>query len=240
MPNYKPATVGIPALFNATENGKIAINDERVLLAGLVADEATKQSILKEFTDWGSLRVIDQIKVKPPVAAPKLAPTLVWNQKDPKKVVLEGRVPDQGAIDSLVKSAKQRVGPNGKVVNKLKIVENVKSEPWLSSVPVFAAQSLPKVKGTEIRIDENTSYIAGVVASSTTMNDVSVAFSGIDPPGKLDVNLTIVEPKAPEPVAPVREKIPELRVKGIGNTLTASGNMPFTKGRKEVLSLIHI
>lgn len=228
---------GVPALVKAAENGSIAVDPEKVVLSGMVNNKGDKDSVLGHFSaeNWQGPKIVDQIKIKPKM----VAPTFVWSQENPKKVVLTGKVPTSKVRDTIVASAKKRIGNDGEVVDKLEVNANVSNEPWLEALPVFADQSLGKVTIPNIAIEKGKASITGKVANSTVMNDVSLAFSGINPPGKLDVKLDVDKPMAPDPKPmPSRTVVPDVEVTGTGDKLTVAGKVPNQKTHDKIVNAI--
>lgn len=234
LPSLAPATKGIPELFAETTNGKVSVNDKSVVVSGLVKDLETKKRIMSAFSaaPWDKMRIVDEVRVKPKM----VSPNLTWTQETPKKVILEGLIPNEKARENLVSAARKRIGNDGEVIDKLKIGNNVENSPWLTSLPEFVNKSLPKVDEQVIKISDTASSISGVVPSGEVMSDVSVAFSGMNPPGKMDVSLKVKEMTPPPPPEPT--VIPEVRITGIGNDLEVSGNVPNAIRKKSVVDMV--
>ena len=247
FPALDAARSGIPVLLDAAENARIEVHPKKVILAGLVDNHAVKRGILDTFPSgrWNGAEVIDQIEVKTKSASPepapmpaKAPPVFSWKQTEPNTATLTGTVPNPKIRDALVAAAQKRVGNNGKVIDRLKINDAVMETDWLKAIPVFASQSLPHVKNPVINIDHESAVISGEVPNSTAMNDVSLAFSGIDPPGKIDVNLKVVPPPPPTPPTMARTGIPEVRVAGTGQRIAVSGHVPNKKSHDQIVNII--
>ncbi|MDF1753001.1 MAG: BON domain-containing protein [Verrucomicrobiales bacterium] len=237
FPAMKETVAGIPSLVSAAANGKIDVTPEKVTLSGLVNNEKDKNGIVGNFAanDWKGPKLDVQIKVRPP----KIAPTFAWKQSETKKAELSGKVPNAKVRDSIIAAAKKRLGDDAEITDKMEIDSNVKNEPWLSALPVFATQALPKVENPIINIDNEKSSISGAVSNSTIMNDVSLAFSGINPPGKLDVNLSVVKPVVPKPaMKPSRTIVPDLEITGKKDRLVVAGKVPNQKTHDMIVNTI--
>ncbi|MDF1812670.1 MAG: OmpA family protein, partial [Verrucomicrobiales bacterium] len=237
FPAMDQTVKGVPVLVKAANNGKIEVDSEKVVLYGMVSNKSVKDSVLSQFSTeaWQGPKVIDKVTIKPK----KVAPTFAWKQDGPKKVILSGKVPDVKVRDSLIAAAKKRLGKDGEIVDKMVIDSNVRNDPWLTALPVFASQSMPKVEMPDININAQKASISGKVPSSTVMNDVSLAFSGINPPGKLDVQLDVVKPQPPKPATmPARTAVPDIAVTGTGQRLTVAGKVPNQKAHDTIVNSI--
>ena len=196
FPSVGSAVAAIPPLISSAKNASLEADPRRVVIRGLLADNSQKQKILGYFASekWNGATIVDQLTVPPP----KILPTFSWKQEDSKKVVLTGMVPSIEIRDSIEKAARDLVGPNGTVVNRMEVGENVKSAKWLVAFPEFAAKTLPKIKNPDISFGPNGANFAGSVSSDRLKNDISKAFVGIDPPTNFDMNLKVVIPPPPK------------------------------------------
>ncbi len=215
LPSPEPVSLGVPALLAATDDGQVIVKGKKITVAGLVKDNATKQSILKNFGGWQGYSIVDQIEVKP---APKAKPSFSWTEQSPTKTVLTGKVPTEAIKISLVDAAKRRLRNDVEVVDRIEVSDEVTDAAWLKALPKFTADNLGLIKKTKVSINERASSISGLVKDIDTMQNVSVAFSGINPPGKLDFDLKI--PK-PDPTLP-----PAVALSGKADKLALTGNVP--------------
>jgi len=230
------ALAGIPSLLNSSQNGRFEFSPEQLVLSGAVVGQSAKDGVMAFYSTEKvkGLKVVDQITVM----APKSSPTFSWKQDDPKKAVLGGNVPNEEIRVALVAAAKKRIGPEGEVVDQIKVDGNTQLEPWLSALPGFAAQSLPRVEKLMINIDPQKSSVAGTVPDSSIVNEVSLAFSGINPPGKLDLQLELAKVEPKPPVMPARTLIPEVEVTGTGQNFKIVGRVPDKKIHDSIVNTV--
>jgi outer membrane protein OmpA-like peptidoglycan-associated protein len=101
-------------------------------LNGIVASEATKLQIAAALDSINGIRVVknhltvaDSLRLK--------LPDLKISIKD-GILTIDGTLPDQAAVDSLILLA-ENIWGNGKVVNRLTIAPDVQKVTWLSALP---------------------------------------------------------------------------------------------------------
>jgi len=227
------AREGIAAWIAGVSQGKITVSPEQIKLTGEVKDQAGKDAILRHFgpEKWPGFKMVDELKIN----VPMMSPSLSWKQESPSKLILSGRVSSREDKQALVALAKQRLGANGEVVDKLTVAENVKPAPWLEGFSKFAKESLSKIDSSFIEINDQVSSLSGLVPNQDAVKDVSLAFSGINPPGKIDISLSLPQMETARPAKTVS---PMLEITGKGPRLAITGKVPSKELHESLVNTI--
>lgn len=219
FPNLEPVLAGIPKLLSKAPEGTVDFTPEKVTLSDELKAVAAKED-LSSFK-WPTMVWSDGSKVD----TKKVEPTFAWMQRGPKKAILTGIIPDEAIRKKIVESARGRLGEDAELVDQMKVQDNVRKSPWVMALPEFVEETLPTVTEPNISIDNQESSIAGRVPDDRSINEVGLAFSGINPPGKLALNLQVA--KAPTmPAKPERTVVPDVSITGTGDRLTVGGKVP--------------
>lgn len=219
FPDLDPVLAGISRLLSKSPRGRVDFSPEKVTLSDELKAVAEKED-LSSF-NWPTMVWSDGSKVE----TRKVEPTFAWMQRGPEKAILTGIVPDEAIRKKILDSARKRLGDDAELVDQMKVQDNVKKSPWVMALPEFVEKALPTVTEPNISIDNQESSIAGRVPDDRSINEIGLAFSGINPPGKLALNLKV--DKVPTmPAKPERTVVPEVSITGTEDRLTVGGKVP--------------
>ena len=219
FPDLEPVLTGIPKLLSKAPQGRVDFTPEKVTLSDELKAVAEKEDLSS--LKWPAMVWSDGSKVE----TKKVEPTFAWMQRGPEKAILTGIVPDEAVRRMIVESARKKLGAEAELVDQMKVQDNVRKSPWVMALPGFVEKSLATVAEPNISIDNQESSIAGKVPDDRSINEVGLAFSGINPPGKLALNLRVE--KAPTmPAKPERTVVPKVSITGTEDRLTVGGKVP--------------
>ncbi len=171
-----------------------------------------------------------QAQPDPPQKKPA---SLSWRQPEPDRIELSGAVPDMEARREVEAAAREIVGESGSVVNRLEVSDQVSGGAWLRDFPEFARTVLSRITEPALDLSDGESSLSGKVESEAELAEVTLAFSGIDPPGKLDLGLKVVPPSA----KPLPRR-PQIEIAGTGQELIIRGQVPSRRAHDVVVNSI--